>query len=58
MYLFISEDGDIKRRTTVTDADIAAAEAGVLDIINISVPNNPVRYDHDGHWELIESWDD
>ena len=52
MYLFIFEDGSIKKGSIVEDGDTAAADDGILDIIDISGAE-PLQY-HDGEWHEIE----
>ncbi len=51
MYLFIFEDGAIKKSDSVTQDDL---DSDYLQIIDISQPNNPVEY-FDGEWQTIDS---
>ena len=45
MFIFIYEDGDMSLEQQVTDGDLAMADDGVLDIIDVSKANKPMRYD-------------
>ena len=49
MFIFIYEDGDISLEQQVTDVDLAMAGDGVLDMIDVSEANKPMRYDA-GEW--------
>ncbi|WP_327440304.1 hypothetical protein [Pseudomonas donghuensis] len=57
MYLMIFEDGEIKNAEDVSDADLQAADDGVLDIVDISEPFTPKRR-FNGDWVEVESIDD
>jgi len=51
MYLFIFEDGEIKKCTTFDAADAAECDAGVFDVIDIG-GDNPKRY-CSGEWHAL-----
>ena len=54
MYLFIYEDGDIRKGPKVQEGDFTDADGGILDIIDISSPLGPKRY-FQGEWGKIEN---
>lgn len=55
MYLFIFEDGSIRRKDIVQDGDLMEADDGVLDIIDIRKSDEPKMY-YEGKWNEIEEW--
>lgn len=55
MYLYIFEDGEVKKATTVSDNDKNCVDAGILDIIEIG-GDDPKQY-LGGEWHDIESAD-
>ena len=55
MYLFIFEDGDMKRSTGFSDDDKASCDAGLLDVIDLHA-ENPKRY-FNGEWQDIDKFD-
>jgi hypothetical protein len=56
MYLLIGEDGFIHKKASVDDTDKTAVDYGYSDIIDISNPEQPLRY-FDGEWEEIDEQD-
>jgi hypothetical protein len=52
VYLLIGEDGFIYKKASVDDTDKTAVDYGYSDIIDISNPEQPLRY-CDGEWEEI-----
>lgn len=54
MYILILEDGDVRKSETIDDGELMAAEDGYLDIIDLALHDNPLRY-FDGKWQEIES---
>jgi hypothetical protein len=55
MYLFIFEDGEVKKATTFCQEDMDSCDAGILDVIDLHV-ENPKQY-YDGQWYEIKSAD-
>jgi len=55
MYLYIFEDGTIKKGTTFEDGEADACDLGILDVIDIS-DGEPKRYAFDS-WQEIETAD-
>jgi len=53
MYLFIFEDGEVKKYDKVCQGDFDEADAGILDVIDVSA-DEPLQY-HDCGWHEIES---
>lgn len=53
MYLMIFETGDVRKTNGYEDGDLAAADDGYLDIIDIREPSSPKQY-HDGEWHDVE----
>lgn len=54
MYIAIFEDGEPKLIDAITDDDLQSCDAGILDLIDVSVADRPTRY-WDGKWEPLES---
>lgn len=54
MYLFIFEDGTIKKSSSYSDEDFESVENGYLDIVDISDPENP-KVINGTEWEAVES---
>lgn len=52
MFILIFEDGSMQLAKKVTEADLDMADAGVVDIVDISIHEQPKRYEN-GVWELI-----
>ena len=52
MYLYIFENGEIKKSTTFSDCDAEACDAGILDVIKIN-DVNPKQYGC-GQWHFID----
>lgn len=57
MFLMIFEDGEIKSAEDVSDADLQAADDGVLDIVDVSEPFTPKRR-FNGDWVEVENIND
>lgn len=57
MYLFIFDDGSIKSVKTVKLTDLQASEEGMIEIIDISLSNNPRIYMGYGNWSSLEEGD-
>ena len=53
MYLYISEDGEIKKSVDFDDVDRDMCEMGILDVIDLH-SENPKQY-YEGGWHDIES---
>jgi hypothetical protein len=54
MYLFMLDDGEIRRGSVIQEGDLSACDDGILDIVDISNPDNPLRY-FDGKWQELEA---
>lgn len=55
MYLYIFEDGEIKKSGAIPCGDdLQNVDNGILDIIDISDPRNPLQY-YNGDWHDLES---
>jgi len=57
MYILIFEDGATYSAEEVGDDDLAMADEGYIDIIDVRKPSNPYRY-ASGEWEELTSIDD
>ena len=57
MYIYIFEDGTIKKCTTIDEDDTFSVEDGVLDILDISDPKNPKYLIKTNEWTDLESAD-
>ena len=57
MYIYIFEDGTVKKATTISDDDALSVEEGILDIIDISDNQNPKYLVEAGEWDDLESAD-
>lgn len=55
MYLYIFEDGEVKKATSFSDDDRTSCDMGILDVIDLHA-ENPKQY-IDGEWHDIESAD-
>lgn len=53
MYLMIFETGDVCKTNGYEEGDLAAADDGYLDIIDIRDPRAPKQY-HGGEWRDVE----
>jgi len=56
MYLMILEDGEAFKQEGVSALDLSSADDGILDILDITDPNNPTRY-WDSKWLEIETFE-
>jgi len=54
MYIFIFEDGTIKKVAECGPGDFDSVESGCLEIIDITNYLNPVYYLGNGKWEDLE----
>jgi len=52
----ILEDGEVGTVTSVSSGDLLAADSGIVEIINISDPTNPVTY-YEEEWHHLESFE-
>lgn len=55
MYIFIFEDGTIKKGRMIISDDLLSVEDGILEIIDITEPKKPLYYHGDGEWKDLES---
>lgn len=55
MYLYVFEDGEIKKGSTFCQGDMDSCDAGILDVIDIS-GEQPQQY-YEGEWHDIQSQD-
>jgi len=53
MYLLIFEDGGVYKTVAIEAGDLAACDAEALEIIDISNPEEPLRY-FNGEWEKVD----
>ena len=53
MFLIIDEDQEIFKAFRISDDDLASADAGILDIIDIDQPCDPKVY-FKGRWLSIK----
>ena len=53
MYLYIFEDGQVKKGTTFCDGDAESCDADILDVIDIG-ESDPKQY-YDGEWHELVS---
>jgi len=51
MYLYIFEDGTIKKANKITGADFQSVKDGYLTILDISIPDTPTEY-----WPCQDKW--
>lgn len=56
MYILIFEDGHVAKANVVTESDLDACDQGVLDVVDISDPSNPKRYDASEWHPLMEAF--
>lgn len=56
MYIVIFENGQIMKSSRVNNVDFEYCDDGILDIIDISLKDNP-RYYLQGDWHEVESLD-
>jgi hypothetical protein len=54
MYLIIFEDGTINKTDRIEEDDRDMASEGVVELLNIAVPHDPMRFGPDG-WESIDA---
>ena len=54
-YLMLFEDQSVSKTDRVIEEDLKAARAGILDIVDITDPENPKQWD-DGEWVEVEKW--
>lgn len=52
MYLIIFENGDVGKMEKITQSEMDASDAGVLDVIDIHLSAYPRRYVA-GEWHLL-----
>jgi hypothetical protein len=52
-YLLITEDQNVFKTDALAPGDLDAADDGLLDVIDISDPADPLRY-FDGGWTNVE----
>ncbi len=52
MYIIIFEDGDMIHREEINDEFLVEADAGIIDLIDISDPAHPLRYFDEGWCSL------
>lgn len=55
MYIYVFEDGEIKKGSSFEQGDMDSCDAGILDVIDISV--DPPRQYYDGEWHDLPSAD-
>jgi len=53
MYIMIHESGDMVLVDALTADDLRAADDGILDLLDVSRADAPLRY-HDEGWTDIE----
>lgn len=53
MFLVIFEDGAIRKAEEVSQDDVRSADDGLLDLIDISRPDDPRRY-VEGGWHPLD----
>ena len=44
MYIYVFEDGSVGKSKEFADEDKESVDAGILEVIDISNPDNPVTY--------------
>jgi hypothetical protein len=54
MFVMIHESGDMVLLKELTDNDTNAADDGIVDLLDVSTADKPLRY-FNGEWEEIES---
>ena len=56
MYIYIFEDGEVKKGDTFGHGDMDSCDDGILDVIDIS-GDQPMQY-YDNEWHDIPSADE
>lgn len=51
-FIFIFEDGSSRYMQVVEDEDLQSADDGLLEVIDISTPSDPLTY-YDGQWNQL-----
>lgn len=57
MYIYIFEDGEVKKSTTFSNDDLSSVADGILDVIDISDPDKPIASVGGGGWIDLKSAD-
>ncbi len=57
MYIYLFEDGSVKKSATYNNEDAESVRDGILDVIDISNSDNPIAADGEGGWIELESAD-
>jgi hypothetical protein len=52
-FIAITEDGDMSLIDSITDEDLQAVDMGILDLIDVSTADKPLRF-WDEKWELLK----
>jgi hypothetical protein len=52
IYLVIFEDGEVRKTSMLQDEDLQSCDDGVLDVIDITNPKDPVNYVN-GMWVTV-----
>jgi len=55
MYIIIWEDGTAKRAQEVGPDELAACDDGCMQIIDITMPDQPREY-LGGEWQVLKDW--
>jgi hypothetical protein len=55
MYIMITEDWNVYKSEKITSEDKEAVENGYLDVIDITDPANPTRFNGDV-WQSVDVW--
>ena len=53
-YIIITEDGQAFVSTTMTDDDMEACDAGILEVIDTQM--HPISNYYEGKWHKLEVW--
>lgn len=56
MFLLILEDGYVYKKPTITEEEKEESEAGILTIINIENPEEPLILSENYAWKRVESY--
>jgi hypothetical protein len=56
MYIVIFEDGAVTKTNRIDECDLSAADGGIIDIIDITNPEDPQRYYVDGEWVEVDDF--
>lgn len=54
MYIVIFEDGEMQSTRDLGDDIIQGAEDGLLDLLDVSDSDNPMRW-WDGEWQAVDA---